>query len=75
MNDQLQVLPQKTARFQFEDENRTCIIAIRADLTYQDGKPVRAHDCGASLSRWMKRSPPGIRFRRASMMSTRNVGF
>ena len=59
MNDQLQVYPQMAAGLLFENGHRTCIIALRPNLTFHDGEPVRAHDCSASLSRWMKRSPLG----------------
>lgn len=51
--------PQMAEGHVFEQDNKVCTITLRAGLRFHDGEPVRAIDCVASLTRWMRRSPMG----------------
>jgi peptide/nickel transport system substrate-binding protein len=54
-----QPYPQMAEGHVFEQDNRVCTITLRAGLKFHDGETVRAQDCVASLTRWMRRSPMG----------------
>jgi len=58
-----QMLPrlQMLAGATTSDDRLTWRLALRDGLAFHDGEPVRAVDCIASLSRWMKRDGMGQR--------------
>ena len=58
-DDQLNPQPQMAAGHRIEDDGRRWTITLRNGLRFHDGEPVLAHDCVASLQRWMKRDSLG----------------
>ncbi len=59
MDDQFRPQPQMAEGHVVEDGGRSVTITLRQGPRFHDGEPVRAADCVASLTRWMKRSPMG----------------
>ena len=55
----LNAMPQMVDRFRMEDDGRTWMFQLRADLWFHDGARVTARDCVASLRRWMRRDRVG----------------
>ena len=53
------VFPQMAEGHVYSDDDLTCTITLRPGLKFHDGEPVRAQDCVASITRWMRRSPMG----------------
>jgi peptide/nickel transport system substrate-binding protein len=51
--------PQMASGHEVSDDTRTWRIRLRNGLSFQDGTPVRATDCVASLKRWSIRNPCG----------------
>jgi peptide/nickel transport system substrate-binding protein len=51
--------PQMAEGHVVENDGRRVTITLRSGLRFHDGEAVRAADCVASVSRWMKRSPMG----------------
>jgi len=51
--------PQMAEGHVVEQDGRRVTITLRTGLKFHDGEAVRAADCVASLTRWMKRSPIG----------------
>jgi len=51
--------PQMAEGHVFEQDDKVCTITLRQGLRFHDNEPVRAIDCVASLTRWMRRSPMG----------------
>ena len=53
--------PQMAAGHDLSDDKRRWRITLREGLKFHDGEPVRAADCIASIARWAKRDPFGLR--------------
>lgn len=53
--------PQMAAAHEVSANGLTHRIALRPDLRFHDGAPVRAADCIASIARWSKRDVLGLR--------------
>ena len=59
VDDALQPQPQMAQGHRIEDDGKRWTVALRPNLRFHDGSPVRATDCAASLQRWMKRDSLG----------------
>jgi peptide/nickel transport system substrate-binding protein len=59
MDDGFRPQPQMAEGHVVEEGGRSVTITLRQGPRFHDGEPVRAADCVASLTRWMKRSPMG----------------
>ncbi len=59
-DDQLRPQRQMAAGETFDEDGKRCTIKLRPGLRFHDGEPVRARDCVASLTRWMKRDSFGL---------------
>lgn len=55
------VQPQMAAGHELSDDKLRWRITLRDGLVFHDGEKVRATDCVASISRWSKRDPFGVR--------------
>ena len=53
--------PQMAEGHEVSPDGRTVTIALRAELRFHDGAPVRAQDCIASIARWSRRDVLGAR--------------
>jgi len=53
--------PQMAAGHELSDDKLRWRITLRDGLAFQDGEKVRAVDCVASINRWSKRDPFGLR--------------
>ena len=59
MDENFRPHPQMAEGHAVDQDGRRVTVTLRAGLKFHDGEAVRAADCVASLSRWMKRSPMG----------------
>ena len=59
VNAAQQAKPQMAEGYTVSDDGRTYLIRLREGLKWQDGEPVRAQDCAASLARWAMRDTFG----------------
>ena len=53
--------PQMASGHELSDDKRRWRITLRDGLVFHDGEQVRAADCVASIARWAKRDPFGVR--------------
>jgi peptide/nickel transport system substrate-binding protein len=53
--------PQMAAGHELSDDKRRWTFSLREGLVFHDGEKVRANDCVASIARWAKRDPFGVR--------------
>ena len=53
--------PQMIETVSIEDSGRTYLFTLRQGLTFHDGSPVRSADAVASIRRWAKKDPAGLR--------------
>jgi peptide/nickel transport system substrate-binding protein len=58
--------PQMVDRWSVSENGLTYDFALRDGLVWHDGQPVRAADCVASLRRWVRKSPLGIKMMEAT---------
>ncbi len=61
LDDRFVPQPQMAAGHELTDEGRRWIFTLREGLKFHDNEPVRAVDCVASIGRWAKRDPFGLR--------------
>ena len=59
MTADFRATPQMAEGHVVEEDGKRVTITLRPNLRFHDGEPVRAADCVASITRWMKRSPIG----------------
>ncbi|MDB5382109.1 MAG: Peptide/nickel transport system substrate-binding protein, partial [Rhodospirillales bacterium] len=59
MTSDFRATPQMAEGHEVDEDGRRVTITLRPNLRFHDGEPVRAADCVASITRWMKRSPIG----------------
>ena len=59
LDEHLRPHPQMAAGHTTEDDGKRWVIRLRDGLRFQDGEPVLARDCVASINRWMKRDVTG----------------
>ena len=55
MDEKFEIKPQMVKDWKVSDDKLTYTFTLRDGLKFQDGRPVRAADCVASLQRWAKR--------------------
>src|SRR5271165_499467 len=53
--------PQMIETYAVEDSGRSYRFTLRPGLAFSDGTPVRAADAVASIRRWAKKDPAGLR--------------
>jgi len=61
VDDKLAPKPQMCAGHEISNNNLDWRFTLRDGLSFHDGIPVTARDCVASVQRWMKRDPIGLR--------------
>ena len=61
LDESFVVQPQMAAGHELSDDKLRWRITLRDGLVFHDGEKVRAVDCVASISRWSKRDPFGVR--------------
>lgn len=65
MDAQFRPQPQMASGHTVSDDRLSVTITLRDGLKWHDGEAVRAADCVASITRWMKRNPSGQQLERA----------
>lgn len=61
LDESFVVQPQMAAGHELSDDRLRWRITLRDGLVFHDGEKVRAIDCVASINRWSKRDPFGVR--------------
>jgi peptide/nickel transport system substrate-binding protein len=61
LDESFVVQPQMAAGHELSDDKLRWRITLRDGLVFHDGEKVRAVDCVASINRWSKRDPFGVR--------------
>jgi peptide/nickel transport system substrate-binding protein len=61
LDDRFTPQPQMVAGHEMSDDRLRWRFTLRDGLVFHDGEPVRATDCVASIARWAKRDPFGLR--------------
>jgi peptide/nickel transport system substrate-binding protein len=61
LDESFVVQPQMAAGYELSDDKLRWRITLRDGLVFHDGEKVRAVDCVASINRWSKRDPFGVR--------------
>lgn len=61
LDESFTVQPQMAAGYELSDDKLRWRITLRDGLAFHDGEKVRAVDCVASINRWSKRDPFGVR--------------
>jgi len=56
-----QIRPQMAEKWEISKDERTYTFRLRAGLEWHDGTPVTAEDCIASIQRFVRRDPTGMR--------------
>ena len=61
IDDKYVAQPQMVAGHEMSEEGKRWLFTLRDGLSFHDKEPVRAIDCVASIERWAKKDPFGVR--------------